>query len=234
MIKNVYFNDIASHDDWNLTFITRSLPLPEVKEQKVDIPYADGFIDYSEAVSGKVAYDKKPISMEFYVFADYLDWHQIKSDIAARIHGQNIRIVFDDDVEYFYYGRVLVSDIKYIQRGVGKLEITADCQPFKYRVVGTADRWIWDIFNFETGIINELIDVEIDGETDVTVYGYDRSFGLLTITSTTAMRLTYDGDDYSIVAGNNMMFDILLAEGENTLTFTGSGKVTIDYRGGVL
>lgn len=234
MITNVYFDDIATNDDWNLVFITKSTPFPDIKEQVVDIPLTDGVLDYSEVATGRVEYERREIKMQFYVFADYLTWHTIKSQIAKAIHGKNKKIVFDDELDYFYYGRVAVSDITYVQRGVGKLTITAQCKPFKYAVVATNEPWIWDSFNFEAGIIQELYDLEVDGSLEVSIICNEYSYGALVITTDTAMTVTYDEETYNLAVGDNTMFDILLSEGENTLEFTGTGTVTINYRGGEL
>lgn len=235
MIKNVYFNDVKTYDDLGLVFITRSTALPEIKEQTVDIPLRDGVIDYSEVATGKVQFNQREVDMSFFVFDDYRKWQRIQSNIASELHGQTKRITFDDELDRFYEGRVtLASDIRYKQRGVGTLEVKAKCKPFKYAVTTTAEPWIWDSFNFETGIIQELYNLEVNGTLDVKLYADRYSYDALIVTTNSAMTMTFGENTYSLTSGDNEMLDISLTEGENVFSFSGNGTVTINYRGGIL
>ena len=55
-----------------------------------------------------------------------------------------------------------------------------------------------------------------------------------TITTTAAMSVTWEGKTYNLVEGVNKVYDLILNEGENILTFKGNGSVLIDYVGGSL
>ena len=48
------------------------------------------------------------------------------------------------------------------------------------------------------------------------------------------MTVTYKGNSYQLSDGTNRVVSIDLPEGDNILTFTGSGTVSVDYRGGRL
>ena len=48
------------------------------------------------------------------------------------------------------------------------------------------------------------------------------------------MRVTFNGTEYSLVAGNNSVDDIIFSAGDNRLTFSGTGKVTVTYQEGWL
>ena len=48
------------------------------------------------------------------------------------------------------------------------------------------------------------------------------------------MVLTYGGVDYTLPAGKSKILDLQLGEGEHFLAFTGTGTVSVDYRGGRL
>jgi hypothetical protein len=48
------------------------------------------------------------------------------------------------------------------------------------------------------------------------------------------MNVTFEGETYLLKAGEQKVYDIFFAEGENTLTFTGNGTISIDYIGGSL
>lgn len=48
------------------------------------------------------------------------------------------------------------------------------------------------------------------------------------------MKVTHEGNTYSLPAGETTVYDIRLQEGDNYVTFTGNGTVKISYRGGSL
>ena len=48
------------------------------------------------------------------------------------------------------------------------------------------------------------------------------------------MSVSYNGTTYNIIEGINKLYEMILDEGENTLTFNGSGSVLIEYTGGSL
>ena len=46
--------------------------------------------------------------------------------------------------------------------------------------------------------------------------------------------VAFNGTTYSLDYGTSTLYDILLQEGDNFLTFKGTGTVTISYKGGML
>ena len=48
------------------------------------------------------------------------------------------------------------------------------------------------------------------------------------------MKLTYGEVDYILPEGRSKILDLQLGEGEHYLVFTGSGIISVDYRGGRL
>ena len=48
------------------------------------------------------------------------------------------------------------------------------------------------------------------------------------------LRVTFNGTTYNLPDGISRVINIRTTEGENTLKFTGNGKVSVDYRGGCL
>ena len=54
------------------------------------------------------------------------------------------------------------------------------------------------------------------------------------ITVSSAMDVVFNGVTYGLSEGDNRVLNIILSEGENKLTFNGTGTVTIKFRGGSL
>lgn len=73
----------------------------------------------------------------------------------------------------------------------------------------------------------------MDGTLTLTIPGTRRPC-IPTITASTAMTATFGGKEYALTSGDNRISGICITEGDNVLTFTGDGTVSIDYRGGRL
>ena len=73
----------------------------------------------------------------------------------------------------------------------------------------------------------------MNGSLSLTVPGTQR-WVIPEIMVSAAMTLSYEGKDYDLKQGTNKIYDIVIKEGENMLMFTGTGTVTISYRGGIL
>ena len=75
---------------------------------------------------------------------------------------------------------------------------------------------------------------DVNGSLNVTVIGSMMPSVPSIITTTTGMKVTFNGRSYNLSKGVNIIDDIVMVSGENVLTFTGTGTVTIEYNGGVL
>lgn len=73
----------------------------------------------------------------------------------------------------------------------------------------------------------------MDGTLTLTIPGTRRPC-IPTITASSAMTATFGGKEYALTAGDNRISGICITDGDNVLTFTGNGTVSIDYRGGRL
>ena len=73
----------------------------------------------------------------------------------------------------------------------------------------------------------------VSGSTTVVIVGKHKKT-YPTITASSAMTVAYNGATYNLTEGINKLYDMILDEGENTLTFSGSGSVLIEYTGGSL
>lgn len=207
---------------------------PRPKANSLDIPGADGAADLTENMSGRTVYHNREIRMEFGRGLKKEAWPGMYSRILALFHGKKVKVIFDDDRDYYYTGRAAVSDYKRIQM-LGTMLVTVDAEPYKYELYGGLERWKWGPFNLETGIIRNYKDRVVNGELIISVPGKIGAKHIVpVIISSAAMTVVWNGEEYSLVAGRNKIYDILLGEGENILTFRGKGTISIDYNGGIL
>lgn len=166
----------------------------------------------------------------------YKDWDVEYSDILNYLHGRRRKAVLEDDLSFYYEGRFSVNEWK-SDKIASLITIDYNVYPYKRNIDSTGEDWLWDPFDFETSIINELKALAVDGSLEVTVINrQEHVVPTITVSGTGSnnMTLTFNNKEYSLVPGKNVNGYIVLQPGENTLKFTGNGTVTIDYRGGSL
>lgn len=234
MYHSITFGDKNTWDDWHL--IPKSRPTvspPVVKTNYIEIPGSDGVLDLTTALAGRPLFKNRTGSFDFYVDADFKNWTLLYSEIMAYLQGQKLRMVLEDDPTYYYEGRFSVtnptSDPNYTM-----LSITYDVGPYKKDLANTLDEWLWDDFNFETGVIRHYKNLQISGSALIRVVGAMMPTTILIYASNASMAVTFQGATYNLVKGTNAIADIVIVDGENHLTFTGTGIVSIEYVGGLL
>lgn len=248
-IYGVSFGDKHTYRDWKL--IPKSRPVvspPEVKTLYVDIPGADGAMDFTQALTDDVKYRNRKISFEFFVLEARKRWSTIYSEIMEYLHGQSMQIILDEDPDYYYTGRVQVNTWK-SDKKTSTITIEADVEPYKLSTISTTEPWIWDTFNFETGTITNYSGMAFDSISKpnqrfycvvsgrkwiiptITVTSEGGADITLSISSPKGWRnVTYQSGvakkDYSIVWPNGRWAVQLATQAKGTLT--------IDYRIGRL
>ena len=234
MYHSITFGTKNTWDDWHL--IPTSRPLfnpPSVKTNLIEIPGGDGALDLTTALAGRPLYKNRTGSLEFYVDNDFRDWTVLYSEIMVYLHGQKMRAVLEDDPSYYYEGRFAVNAWK-SNKERSSLVIDYDVNPYKKEILGTDEEWIWDTFNFETGIIRYYKDLPVSGSLSVTVIVDMMPVSPTITTSAVGMTVTFSGETYNLSKGVNHVPEIVLPQGSNVLTFTGSGTITIGQIGGRL
>lgn len=242
MYHSIYMGDKNTWDDFHLVATNRpAVSSPGVRTMFVDIPGGNGSLDLTTSLTGDVLYKNREGSWEFTVVNSFFmisdeSWELTYHRLLNYLHGQRMKIILEDDPAYYYWGRLTVDEWA-SDKDYSKITINYNMEPFKYELANSATDWLWDPFNFETGIVRDYRGIEVSGIKNVTVPGSVKpvvpSF-MVVIASGGSMSVTYHGVAYPLVAGSNKIADIVLLNEENTLTFTGTGSVSIIYQGGVL
>ena len=229
-MNGVMFGEKHSYRDFGLILSSKTISPPEPQTKFVAVPLRNGSLDLTESLTGDVRYKDRYITMTFTVIDPVNMWSARVSEVQNYLQGKRLRIIFDDDCAFYYVGRVAVNNWK-SGKGVGTLVIEGTCEPYKYDVQSTSEEWLWDSFDFEIGYISEASEVVVDGQADIVIIG-KRKQTYLTITASADMTMEYAGVSYTIKEGTQKLYDVILSEGENVLTFRGNGTVTVDYIGG--
>lgn len=218
--------------DWNLHPVRIYISMPEAKEQVIDIPGGDGTIDLSE-INGRPMYGMRTVELEYHLRnVDNEKWSLIYSEIGAVITGKKVKMVLDDDPDHYYMARLKVDGEKtdYVN---AELTFTGTAEPFKYDLTATNEPWLWDTFNFETGVIREIEEVEITAENNkVTIIGAGIDTPpVFVVSQADNLKLTYGGRTYILKVGRNRFPAVRVGKEDVTLTFSGTGKFEVEYRG---
>jgi len=130
-MKGVTFGNYHSFDDFNLILSQKRIGTPSPKTNVIDIAGGDGVLDLTEYF-GEVKYNNRSISFDFSTTVPQAQFMDLFSQVQNALHGQKMRITLDDDPEYYYVGRISVSEWK-ADKSIGKLTIDCDCDPWKYK-----------------------------------------------------------------------------------------------------
>ncbi len=239
MYHSIIFGDDEKNTwaDWYL--IPSSRPVfnpPAPKTKFIDIPGADSHWDASRVLTGDMAYNNRTGSIEFIVDNDHIEWHALYSRIMDYLHGQVLKATLEDDPSYYYEGNFSVNSWK-SEAHNSKIVIDYNVFPYKYEKASSRENWEWDSFNFETGVIREYNNLRVDGKRVFTIIGQRMqvipSF-IVKSDKGKGMDVTFNGKKYHLADGTTREIHIITKMGENKLTFTGYGTVSIEYRGGCL
>lgn len=167
---------VNTWNDWHLVPTERpTVKPPEPKYSYTEIQASDGKLDSTDFPNGYPSYNNRTGSWEFYVMNSlgdlntyYGTWYDRYSKIMNTIQGREVKVYLDDQPDYYYVGRIHVSDHK-PERTWSKITIDYDLFPYKYSVD-----------DYGTG------EETVNGETIVNVIGSDMPvFPTITASSTT-------------------------------------------------
>lgn len=220
--------------EFGLRMTSMYIPLPNPKLNKISIPGTSGAIDLSE-VLGIVNYEERSgVQFEFTVTDErYEVWASTITKIAMWIHGRKVKVVPDNDIGFYYMCRLAVDSTKNNQV-LSNFKITGTAEPFKCEVQASDEEWMWDTFNFETGVIRELADMEITSSNkEITVLGGgEPTCPEFIVKESVNLALIHDGSTYNMPAPGTYRFPQVKVGADDVIfTFSGTGKLSVRYRG---
>ena len=141
-------------NDWGFALGNNNyISEPEMETNYIDVPYRNGLIDASTAITGRPIYKKRQLSFALGGERPRMGWDAVISQIRNSIHGRTCRLTLDNDPNYYWRGRVFIQNFDRF-RGLGTFNLNVPiAEPYKVSHYTSADPWLWDPFSFENGII---------------------------------------------------------------------------------
>ena len=215
-MNEVFFDGIASFRDWGIYLSSIVIDDPQPKEIYVDIPNGDGALDLTEALTGEVHYESRPMEAVFTIKPETYSVELVRY-LRSYLNGKQRAIRTKEEPGYYLIGRCATSVKK--DGVLAVLTVKATCQPWKYKNDVTA--------------INMTIGASGTNTLNLT---NERKRVIPTITASAAVTIAFNGKTISVNAGTQRLTNIALIYGNNALTITGTAGTTVlfEYQEGAL
>jgi len=239
MITNgVTFGDKHSYRDFGLYF--NKFPVvapPDPILNTIEIPGMDGQLNLSTSLDGYMHYKTRKMSLQFVYVGNRSDFFSVQQNVFNTVHGREMDIILDDDPAYRYHGIVTVGTPSISKKYDFILPVTVQCDAYKYERANSIEPWLWDDFDFDTGVIRDYSNLHVNGSLDVTLIGSDKPVYPDFVVSSddgTGMQMTYNDIKVDLVDGTNVVAGMPVVRKSYDLHFTGNGTVSIVFDCGVL
>lgn len=209
-MNQVYFDDIASFDNWGIYLSSLDISDAEPKENYVDIPLGDGSLDLTEALTGEVSYGNRSFEAIFTIKSPRNEWPEILRGIRNYLNGKKRIIKATEEAGYYLIGRCKTS---FKKDGVlGMLTVSANCEPWKYKENKT-------YYNFTIGAT---------GTVNVNCIN-SRKRVIPKVTVSDSVNISFKETSISVSPGTHRFTNLIFSEGDNQMTITGPQGATIKF-----
>lgn len=131
-MNGIIFGNLHSYNDLHLILSQKTIGTPEPKREIIDLPGGDGVLDLTDFFDG-VKYNNRQLSFEFSTMVPQSQFMDQFALVQNALHGQKMDIILDVDPDWYYTGRISVSEWK-AEKNIGKLTIDCDCEPYRHRL----------------------------------------------------------------------------------------------------
>lgn len=128
---NVLINDYDMFNDFGLILTYRKIGVAQPNIYNQSIPGMNGVLDYT-SFFGELTYKNRPIELVFSKKNEN-DTQQLKYQLEMLFNGKEAKIVFSDDEQHYWKGRISFSnndDDTYLY----EINAEIDAYPFKFNI----------------------------------------------------------------------------------------------------
>ena len=227
-----FFDSHASrntYDDWKLIPTKRPVVSPpDVKTTFVDIPGSNGQLDLSEVVSKRPVYNQRKGDISFKVLNDYPEykgWVDVYQKILNYLHGKKMKMILEDDPNYYYEGRFSVKSWS-SDKDNSSININYNVDPFKYSVVPYENT-----YSFTSSRTVTYTEEETGNATIIPKFIVNATSNKISIKCTNSIGNVVTKE---FTSGTYIDKDYQFTGGNTTIKFDGNGSVTVIFTEGRL
>lgn len=197
-----------------------NVPTPEVQTNYIEIPGLNGSID-KISPDGVVHYKNREWTLQFQKTGKNVSAYDLplmSRMLYNDLHGRKGEIIFDDDINYKWIGRVFVDDVRCENNGLIIADIRLITDPFRYGVVGIERSYTLSgtsqVIVLKNGVKPLVPKIVVSGTN-----------------SSASLEFTIKGNSYtaSLSAGTWTVPDLVLFEGDTEISISGSGNIKFEY-----
>lgn len=129
-MSSITINGTNTWDDYGAIMTSKDVSPPEIKTITEELPYADGFIDFTR-LDGKIHYKPRNLT---YVF-EFLESSkslltEITSSFINWLYSLGECDIYDEDIEDWHFRGVMTSCKESVQGVVSKITVTFTAEPY--------------------------------------------------------------------------------------------------------
>lgn len=104
-MKGVKFWNFHSYNDFGLILSSKEIGSTEPKIIKIEVEGGDGVLDFTE-YSGETKFKNRSLTFHFSRKNVLSNFMTLFSEVHNALHGKKMRIILDDDPNFYYVGRI--------------------------------------------------------------------------------------------------------------------------------
>lgn len=235
MYHSVTIGDKNTWDDWHLIPSTRpTINPPKRVDNVITVPGSNTPLDMSGFLAGHPVYSNRTGNLVFEVVNDYRDWTIAFKDIGNYLQDRYDRMILEDDPNYYYYGKFLLESWT-PNKNWSEISIAYDLYPFRKPVnlpsnftninLLTGDK----VISFEGTVEYGNPEVIVRGADDTGIRLYHSTGNEVDNSPIYTSKSVFHAYN-----GTQEIKGLKLGPGQHTITFSGKGVVTFNYRGGIV
>lgn len=200
---------IHTGDDLDLVQEVKEIGAPEIQSYLVEVPGRNGLLNLTKGLTGGVTYKNRSLKFQYLGTGSREDLLEV-ADLFNTYHGETVKIIDDDTPDYYYEGEVSVDTAWNNTLLTIVLEVNAN--PFRENLEFTTVSTALSTDSKDIVITNSGVRVSPTVEVSDTA------------------KVMIGNNTYTLNTGKYVINDLELKTGSNTLTVSGSGVLTIQYR----
>lgn len=236
MIYGIRKGNKHSYYDFNLTMIGRTIETPSKNKIKVNIPYANGYYDFSDLYGGHTYEERKLVYTFRLKGMSIKDINNKYTNIVNWLTAGKQEHLFDDLFPGYYFLAECEGNINFKELDRNKkfatIEVEFIAYPFR---IGEYDEGnnLWDTFNFENDVLQDT-KFDVVERKIVDIYNVSAIDIEPLIIVSSKFEITKDSKTYIVEAGESKDYRFKLKKGNNKMTIKGNGSIEFKFRKEVL